>query len=257
MSRLDDADSDQPGWVSEANREWFGGRLWTGVAAIAVLLILAAAVIIAKIGHGGSSQTSAAPAASSASTTPAGPGRSAVSAGSPVPLDQQPLTSAPSPIQWQLVDQVALPYSATAGPDRVSGGVASGFAHGATGALLALLQTWPRSGWINPGDQRAEITAMSTGAGVAAELASAPVTQLAIRPQIVGFRYLSYGPDRAVIDMAVRFTNADDGSTLIRSFEASEVWQGGDWRYESLPLDQLPEAPILSDLSGYVAFSGV
>jgi hypothetical protein len=168
-----------------------------------------------------------------------------------------PLTAAPTGVAWQLVDGVALPSSSADGPTRVAGGVPAGFAHTPTGALLACVQIGFRLGSVNPGDQAGVVRAMVIGAGQAALLASRPAAAPAVKPQLAGFRYLTYTPSQAVIGLAWRVTDAATNSTrLVAVGELQVSWESGDWR---LVDDGTPAAlptPLDPALTGYVAFAG-
>jgi hypothetical protein len=237
------------------DRLW-GGRRWTALAAVLVLALIAAFAIAALLSDG----RGEAPA-----NPGSGPVASAASAGGRVSIRPStgavaaPLVSAPAGVRWQLVDGVALPFSAADGPARVAGPVASGFARTPAGALLACVQTGFRIGAVNPAGQAAEVQAMVVGAGKAGLLASRPATAPAVKPQLAGFRYLSYSPDQAVIVLAERVT--DVASNTARYVDVGELqltWStsAGDWRLvddgSQLPLPTGLDA----SLTGYVPFAG-
>ncbi|HEX4727765.1 MAG TPA: hypothetical protein VH298_08195 [Jatrophihabitans sp.] len=173
------------------------------------------------------------------------------------PAAGQPLTAAPAGVSWQLVDGLALPYSTADGPARVTGGVPSGFARTPTGALLACVQIGFRLGSVNPAEQAAVVRAMVVGAGQADLIASRPVGVPAVKPQLAGFRYLSYSPDAAVIGFAWRITDVATGSSRFLGVgELQASWTRGDWR---LVDDGSPAPdPVALDaaLTGYVRFAG-
>jgi hypothetical protein len=112
---------------------------------------------------------------------------------------------------------------------------------------------------VNPAGQAAEVRAMVVGAGKAGLLASRPATAPAVKPQLAGFRYLSYSPDQAVIALAERVT--DVASNTTRYVEVGELqlsWStsAGDWRL--VDDGSQPPLPTALDagLTGYVPFAG-
>src|SRR3954464_15350025 len=82
----------------DADRDWFGGRRWTGIGAIGVLIVaaLSAGLLIFKGSGGGSAPAPA----------PAGPAAPPVTA-----TEQQIPTNPPPDVTWSLYQSVALPKS--------------------------------------------------------------------------------------------------------------------------------------------------
>ena len=78
------------------------------------------------------------PVTRQAASSPSIPSPSATA--SPSSLDQSVPDSPPPGVTWQIIDTVALPFSASAGPASVADGIPSGFAHTPTGALVAMVQ---------------------------------------------------------------------------------------------------------------------
>jgi hypothetical protein len=229
---------------------------WSVMAAVAALVVLVALIALVVLGNGGHRH----PRPSSTRTPVGTSAGHRTSSGGPVDVTAPaaaPLTSAPSGVVWQLVDGVALPSSSSDGPARVAGGVPSGFAHTPTGALLACVQIGFRLGSVNPADQAGVVRAMVIGAGRAALLASRPAAAPAVKPQLAGFRYLTYTPALAVIGLAWRVTDAATGTTRpVAVGELQMSWAGGDWR---LVDDGTPAAlptPLDPALTGYIAFAG-
>ena len=192
-------------------------------------------------------------------TSGAAGGGSHTSKGTAMPTvpDSEPLTAPPAGIDWQLVDGVALPFSRASGPYRVAGGVASGFAQSATGALLASVQIGFRIGSVNPGSQAAVARAMVIGAGQADLLATRPAAVPVVKPQLAGFHYLSYTTGAAVIAFAWRITDVAPGTSRFSSVgELQVTWSDGDWRL--VDDGSQPPLPTVLDpgLTGYVPFAG-
>jgi hypothetical protein len=237
------------------DRLW-GGKRWTALAAVVVLALIAAFAIAALLDGGGRGE---APAGQDSGSVSASAGGSVGLRPSPSAVPAVALVSAPAGVRWELVDGVALPFSAADGPARVAGGVASGFARTPAGALLACVQTGLRIGAVNPAGQAAEVRAMVVGAGKAGLLASRPATAPAVKPQLAGFRYVSYSADQAVIVLAERVT--DVASNTARYVDVGELqlaWStsAGDWRL----VDDGSQPPLPTgldaSLTGYVPFAG-
>lgn len=162
--------------------------------------------------------------------------------------------TAPADVTWQQVGLGALPFSTSAGPRTVTGGVPSGFTDDQSGALLAASQILGRLSWAatTPAEMRAVADAMTTPAAQARPaLTYGPPTDPALVPQLAGYQILTYSPDAAVINLALRF------HATLRVVPAALSWVGGDWRLTGAPgpLAQTSWAAV-DDLTGYVLFSG-
>ena len=220
---------------------------------VAVVAVLALFALLAT-GHSADRQ----PAVSSEDVAGSKPGPAADSTkAGPAPGAGVPLTAAPAGVVWRLVDGVALPFSAGDGPASTAGGVASGFSHSPAGALLACVQTTFRIGNIDPAAQAAVVRAMVIGAGQPGLLASRPAAALTVRPQMAGFRYLSYTPGEAVISLAWRVTDVAGGTARFLDVgELDMAWVNGDWRL----VDDGGQPPLPTGLdaglTGYVVFGG-
>lgn len=150
-----------------------GGGLWRSpVTLIIAIAIVGLAVVMGgylTFFHHGGAGTDA---------TAASPG-----AGVPVPAQTAPpagplsnaLTSAPAS-RWELYQGVVLPYSAEHGPKTVDGlGVAAGYTHDPTGALLAAVQTATRTALAPDNAWQAILSKQVVpGEGVAAYTAARP-----------------------------------------------------------------------------------
>ena len=169
-----------------------------------------------------------------------------------------PLTAAPAGVQWELFQGVALPTSRTDGPTRIDGPVHAGFAQTPTGALLADAQISYRS-LVDPdlaGLRRVAEAQLVEGPGKVAYLNLIDQLRENAPPaagyaQIVGFRYITYTPDLAVISLATRGKSGalQVGTDTMR-------WVDGDWKVE-LPGSGLQQPQVVQDLAGYVPWSGV
>ncbi|MEU1621502.1 hypothetical protein ABZ479_29905 [Streptomyces sp. NPDC005722] len=159
------------------------------------------------------------------------------------------LTTAPTDVTWKLLataegDEadyygIAIPFSASAGPRRVSGGIAAGYAHTPTGALIAGAQIGVRSGYsfgrssweptithqFVPSPDRDRLLAYLRGEATLPQ----PVQQGTLA-QISGYIYQSYTPDTAVIGLVLRTPTARLMVTVV-----TLKWRGNDWRAVAPP----------------------
>lgn len=221
-------------------------------AALVVLAVLAVLSVLGLLlGREDQNVGVAAPATPSLVQQPS------ATSGSPTAVPA-PLTAAPAGVTWELFEGVALPTSRTDGPTRVEGPVHAGFARTPTGALLAAAQISYRT-LIDPdvaGLRRVADTQLVDGPGKTAYLNlinqlrenDPPATGYA---QIAGFRYVTYGPDLAVISLATR-----GNSGGIQVGTETMRWTDGDWKAE-LPASGLQQPQVVQDLSGYVPWSGL
>jgi hypothetical protein len=219
------------------------------VVAVVALALLLGVSLFALLGRGDNGGPTAKPPGS-APSTPAG--------GSTAPEVPEPLTATPEGVTWQLFQGVALPVSRVDGPTRVNGPVAAGYSRTPTGALLAASQIRVRA-LATPGVEnllRVVDEQFAPGPGKAAyrNLIS-NVTDTAPPAggytQYVGFRYLSYSPEVAVISLASR-----GNSGVLRASTNTVRWLDGDWRLEK-PADAQEPSQVLQDRSGYVPWAGV
>ena len=235
-----------------------GGRRRPGtLAAVAVaVLVLVAAGAAAMLG--GDSRPSTAsghppapvPAAAVDSTAPPAPDSAA---------GPEPLLTAPE-VSWELVNGVAVPVSATAGPTIAAGPVRRGFERSQAGGLLAAAQISIRStltpgqGWravveeqVLPGTGRDVFTRLR--ARVEADDPAGTYGQLA------GFRIVAFTPDVTVVQLVTRY-----GAGAARQLQVLALtvkWIDGDWRLQLQPDGGAsPTAQLVPDLDGFVVWGG-
>lgn len=223
--------------------------LWAAV--ILIIVLVAAAVLVLTRGGDDQPSRSADPAVPAASVSPE-------AAGTPPSPSAAPLTAAPSGVQWELFQGVALPTSRSDGPKRVDGPVHAGFTRTPTGALIAAAQIQYRS-LVTPslaGLQAVVDNQLVDGPGRTAYLNL--LGQLTdFEPpaqgftQIVGFRYVAFSPDLAVVTLATR-----GNSGKIQAGTVTLRWMAGDWRLD-LPASGLQQPQVVQDISGFVPWSGV
>ncbi len=225
-------------------------RLLTTIVVLAVLL--GGAVLVLVLRPGTPTGHPAPPAG-----LPAAPPAAAPPAPTP-PRDQQVLTAAPAGVSWELFQGVALPVSGTDGPSRVHGAVHAGFSHTATGALLADAQINIRR-IATPelaGLRQVAQEQLVDGPGKTAYLNLVASLKDNTPPaggytQYVGFRYIAYSPELAVVSLATRGKNGvvQVGTDTLR-------WTGGDWQLE-LPASGLQQPQVVPDTAGYVPWHGI
>ena len=167
---------------------------------------------------------------------------------------------APQGVTWQLYQTVALPYSKTAGPMAVDGGVARCYAHDPLGALLAATEI-PYRYLISP-DWR-QVVALEVMPGKGREAYTAERSKVANRGgnsqvssnnnQLAGFKFVTYSPAIAVIEMASK-----NGQGALQAGPVTVVWSGGDWKLQLQPDgSSSPQQLPISSLVGFAAWGGV
>lgn len=166
--------------------------------------------------------------------------------------NQAGLSAPPQPVRWMRYQGYVLPVSSVHGPSSTVDGLATGYSHAPEGALIAGVQILSRLSAV-PVEQRRRIAARQVVGPAKQELlsalgsASSPAAGSA--PSVAGFRFVSYTGDRAVIELVWDTTRNYRAATSVLA------WKRGDWR---LYLSQQPgQSHSVSDLSGYIAWSGV
>lgn len=232
-----------------------------GVVGVLVAAVGGALIVRAAVTNHGRGPAAPPPVTSRTSTpttlSAEVPTKPAVSTQTAVP------TSAPSDVLWSLFDGVALPSSATAGPTRTDGAVHAGYAHTPEGALIADVQiavrylATPGSGWrdilaqqIVPGPGVEAYTKARTAAG----LGNANHVGTAGVGQVVGFRFVTYTPSVAVIQIVVRFPSTGQYQVATNTVD----WLDGDWKLQLLPDGSSASTQqAVNSLAGFTPWSGV
>lgn len=167
--------------------------------------------------------------------------------------------AAPNGVSWQLYHTVALPFSAIDGPRLMDGLKARCYSRSPVGALLAGMQITTRYvisfAWWDVAEGQ-----IAAGAGRdlyitqrrAAEELSGPAgpPKPGDMRQFSGFRFVSYTPDVAVIQLLRRSVGGDLVGTV-----HTLVWVDGDWKLQLQPDGS--DASITQDvdsLSGFVSW---
>jgi hypothetical protein len=238
--------------VTSARPRWL-------VPVIAAGFLAALAVwVIASPGHSlraGSRHHTATKQAASSPSIPSPPATA-----SPSPLDQSVPDSPLPGVTWQIIDTVALPFSASAGPASAVDGIPSGFAHTPTGALVAMVQIdfrhliEPNFVAVTQADVantpgRAQFFDLVKADGLTNPANPEPGTYL----QLAGFQFVSYTSSTAVIQL---LTARPDGSYQVSTL--SVAWDGNDWQLV-LQADgtDSPNQQIVSSPVGFILWGGV
>ena len=238
--------------VNSARPRWLVPVIATGfLAALAVW-------VIASPGQSLRAGSHHHPVTRQAASSPSIPSPSATA--SPSSLDQSVPDSPPPGVTWQIIDTVALPSSAGAGPASVADGIPSGFAHTPTGALVAMVQIdfrhliEPNFVAVTQADVantpgRAQFFDLVEADGLTNPTNPEPGTYL----QLTGFQFVSYTPSTAVIQL---LTARSDGSYQVSTL--SVAWDGNDWQLV-LQADgtDSPNQQIVSSPVGFVLWGGV
>jgi hypothetical protein len=155
---------------------------------------------------------------------------------------------------------IALPYSASAGPARVNGQAASGFAHTPRGALMAMVQAAMRTtAATDPGWRDVMMTMDAPGPGRDARIAVRSKFTVTEAPgpgsftQIAGFQFISYTPTDAVVQLVAKNPNGTFGVVTDRV-----TWRDGDWKLVLAPEGgDATSRQTASSLDGFIPWGGV
>jgi len=220
------------------------------LSAVALVITVVLGVMLFVATRGSNDSAPSSPAVPAVVSTTA-PGGAPSTTGATTSGGSDPLTAAPTSVEWRLWYGIALPSSAD-GPRNADG---SGYAHTPTGALLAVAQI-PYRAIFGP-DWRTNATTQLLP-GPERDTFLSGIEQLpdhldtSIAGQVAGFRFLSYTPDTAVIDLASGTTG--QWSTVIRTLR----WVDDDWRVVLNPAGSMGSPPQkISSLANYVPWAGV
>lgn len=219
-----------------------------GVIAAAALLILVLVIGLIVVFAGGDDSDSA------SQTPAAGPTEDI----SDLP-DQTIPQTAPPGIRWESYEGVLLPYSAVAGPREIDGPIARGFERSPTGALLASQHigtrhfVTPDNGWLVVTEQQV-LPGPGRDAYIAARSGVGDEPPAGGFGQTAGFRFVTYSPDIAVIQIVSRFPSTGNLQLVTETVK----WHDGDWRLELQPEGGTsPGAQRVSSLDGFVRWGGI
>lgn len=224
----------------------WSSRTFLAAVVVAVLLVVGAVSVV--LDHRGG--TAAGPAATGSS----GPGPAPSAADTAIPQ------TAPA-ASWSDYHGVLIPSSPTAGPARVTGDVASGFAHTPTGALFAAAQL-PARRILAPDWTAVLSSSVVPGPGVAVWRSTRSQLGTELTPpaggwtQLAGFRFLSYSPDQAVIQF---LHSAPSGGYTVTVTTVSWVPApaGGDWELVlQADGDDTPTTSSVNSPTGFTIWQG-
>lgn len=163
---------------------------------------------------------------------------------------------------WRDVDGRLLPFSPGVGPAQSRGSVARCYAHTPTGAVFAAVQAswrYRRSeDWgamaqytLAPGPGRdAYIRQRTDGTGPNGTRYRPPADDVGT-PQPLGFRVVSYTPERAEIDVISSPLSSGLGDHLVWTV----VWSGNDWRLVLGGNGEAPSAAPVTESDPFVAWN--
>lgn len=245
---------------------WGRGTITAGIVLLAVL-IAAIALIVVEVGGGsGGSHTAASKPTSTPSSSPGGSSSTTTTTtttatGNRCSLpagDQTVPNYTPPGITWRIYQTVALPYSPTYGPQHVNGDIARCYAHDATGALVAASQIGVRyliaPQWRKVVDQQ---VVANVGRSVyisnRAKVSNQGGNQPGNYNQFAGFKYVTYSPSQAVIELVTT-----SGSGAMQATTVTVDWVSGDWRLLLQPDGGTsPNAFPVTSLTGFASWAGV
>ncbi|MEV0216524.1 hypothetical protein [Micromonospora sp. NPDC050695] len=219
------------------------------IASAAFVLIIVIAAVVLAITARGDDHTDATSTPGTTSTE---------EAETPPELPTTVPTTPPAGVRWELVGQTAVPVSSTAGPTRVSGGTAAGYAHTPDGALIAAAQLMIRSApsagrdcweptvkdqFVSSTDREQLLAALRANPDDSSEPGELS--------QIAGYQYQSYTPDTAVIGLVLRAPSA--GMPRYHVLTLTLLWRDDDWRMQAPPGGAwISLNRVTSDLTGVV-----
>lgn len=224
---------------------------------LAAIVVLAAFMLRASLGDdsdppGGSSPQPT--AAGNAGGIPAGTGNCR-----PADTNQQIPAAAPPGVNWQIFKSSALPVSAAAGPLITEGDVVRCYAHTPAGALIAATQLSAR---VELADGWRQVVNRSVVAGPgreafvqehAKQASSAPAGAGSLA-QVAGFRFVTFSPETAVIELVVRAPTTGSLASSVTTVK----WADGDWKLELQPDGSANSQPrLIESLDGYARWGGV
>lgn len=200
-------------------------------AAVVALLVVLVIVLIPRSGDNSSTSASGGSNGAAQSNSAAGNSNGAAQSkptstveagtcGAGASDDQAVLDAAPKNTKWVTTDSGWIgPVSKTAGP-VVDTPIRSCFEHSAEGALYAAMWAYIQ---VNEIPEAYMPTLIGPGADATRESRTKKSTATV---QLVGYRYISYTPERATIRVMIKIP-----SGTYRSWDMVMEWHDGDWRF--------------------------
>ena len=275
----------QPRADRDDEERWFGGRRWTGYAAVGFVVVIAVcAAILVLLRHGSAGTAGQATVASTGApliVASSAPVSSAASAAPPAPTSAAQVapaettasttagaapvvpTAAPTGTVWQLVAGQAIPSQPGVGPAHVDGYTASGYAHTPLGALYGAandiyrvpIAVSAQTDWRTP---LAAMVAPGPGEKIFASVREPMDPQplgadgLGIS-QLAAFKYVSYTDTDAVVQLVLK-----DKNSGLHVLTVPMRWLNNDWRLVMTADGTIGGAnTVTNSLDGFIAWQGV
>jgi hypothetical protein len=235
---------------------WGRGTITAGIVVLIILLLLGWVLWGRSNGTNASPPRPSMSATQGSSTKGNGSGGTGGTTSCNLPAGDQTVPEAtPQGINWQLYQTVAVPSSTADGPTVIDGDVARCYAHNPVGALLAESQISTRY-LLAPDWQAVVNQQVVPNAGRAVyETNRAKVSTSAggTYNQLAGFKYVTYSPAVATIEIVTR---SDSG--VMQATTGTVEWLDGDWKLELQPNGGgSPNALPVSSLVGFSTWAGV
>lgn len=237
------------GQTEEGRGPWF-----VISAAVVALVVVAALVLTAVNVFGGSEDSQAKPKGEGSSSKSE---NESVCGLKPGKSSETTLTSAPPKTEWRLVDRMAAPKVEGSGPGKIEDDqFGYCFAQSPTGAVVAAanigastnsserqVKTYDKLAVPGPGRDKILKSLKQGDPGTGAPEG--------VSVQIAGFKVQRYSAKEATVDLAVEV----DGESYM-SAPMDLRWVDGDWKVVVNDDGTVYDSQPLSDLSGYVIWSG-
>ncbi|WP_143695171.1 hypothetical protein [Williamsia sp. 1135] len=176
--------------------------------------------------------------------------------GSDEPSAATDTTAPPAQVTWVSWQGARLPVSATDGPAKVTGDLATGYSNTPQGAALAAFQGTIRLS-LAPDESWAQVANKLVAPGTGRDTyavnralvsVSGPAPQ-GTAPIVRGYKFTSYSPQRADVSLAVE----QDGT--LAAAQQTVVWTGADWRVLLPEPGHEPTPTPLANLEGFVSLT--
>lgn len=218
-------------------------------AFLVVVVVLAAAVVIRRERTSPEATPTAGPPPTAAPRTGGGQCRLS-DTGQHIPTTGPPAT-------WTVFKSIAVPASAVAGPGVTEGQHVRCFARTPTGALIASWQLYIRTLLSDDWRRVVDEQVMPGPGREAYTRARSQITGDVSNPggygQLAGFKFVTYTPDIAVIQLVLRLPSGQ-----YRVVTHTVMWSEGDWRLQLQPDgNSSPNGPLMDSLEGFTHWGGV
>lgn len=235
--------------LEEAKSPWGTKGFIASAAVIGLVLVLLIVILLQGLGSSNQPDAAQTPLATTGATSAA-----PAAGGCSLPEGDQSVPAAAPKATWALDRKMVVPSAPdTFGPAVTKDGVAKCFAHNPTGALFAathmLSVTW-QDGPETLINKYAVDSPEKTAVLDSIRSSSFPPLPDQV-PQIKGYRIIMTGKDKAMVQIAVSMPQGH----LVR-VPVTLIWTGTDWSIDPAAV-QASEGGQISDLTGYIAWSGI